>query len=181
MARSAGMRYDGGALASSGACGTDPTCTGESIPMGTQHGRPAAYLPDDSPTALVLGGGGARAAYQVGVLRGIARRHPDLRAPILTGTSAGAINAAFIASRRESFGVAVSQLVALWESLTPEHVFRVGAGSLARNVVRWGWRLVSGGLGAGEHTRGLVDTAPLLDLLRQRLGPDADGAIAGIE
>ena len=149
--------------------------------MGSHQGHPATHLPDDSPTALVLGGGGARAAYQVGVLRGIARRHPDLRAPILTGTSAGAINAAFIASHAGQFARAVTELVGLWESLTPERVFRVGVGSLGRNVVRWGWRLVSGGLGAGEHTRGLVDTAPLLDLLNERLTPAPDGAIAGIE
>ena len=42
--------------------------------------------------ALMLGGGGARGAYQAGVLRGIAKRHPQLRIPILTGISAGALN-----------------------------------------------------------------------------------------
>jgi NTE family protein len=133
------------------------------------------------PTAFVLGGGGARAAYQAGVLRGIARHHPDLHVPIFTGTSAGAINAAFIASHRERFAVAAGELVSLWQSLTPERVFRVGAGSLGRNVMRWGWRLLSGGFGTGEHTRGLVDTAPLMDLLRTGLSARDDGVIPGIE
>ena len=135
----------------------------------------------ERPTALVLGGGGARAAYQAGVLRGIARRHPDLRIPILTGISAGAINAAFLGAHPERFLVSAGELVDLWQSLTPERVFRVGAGSLGRNVLRWGWRLLSGGLATGEHTRGLVDTAPLLDLLRERLPSNDEGVITGIE
>ena len=154
---------------------------GTPVLTGMHHGGVGAPLVLDGATALVLGGGGARAAYQVGVLRGIARRHPELRAPILTGTSAGAINAAFIAAHTGQFALAVTELVALWQSLTPERVFRIGAGSLGRNVVRWGWRLVSGGLGAGEHTRGLVDTAPLRELLNERLIPAPDGAITGIE
>ena len=48
---------------------------------------------------LTLGGGGARGAYQVGFLRHVARRHPDLKVPILVGVSAGAINAAFLANQ----------------------------------------------------------------------------------
>ena len=143
--------------------------------------RAATQGIDGGPTAFVLGGGGARAAYQAGVLRGIARQHPDLHIPIFTGTSAGAINAAFIAGHRAPFATAAAELVALWQSLTPERVFRVGAGSLGRNVMRWGWRLLSGGLGTGEHTRGLVDTAPLMDLLREGLSARDDGMIAGIE
>lgn len=48
--------------------------------------------------ALMLGGGGARGAYQAGVLRGIARRHPGLNLDILTGISAGAVNTIFLAA-----------------------------------------------------------------------------------
>ncbi|MFM7299339.1 MAG: patatin-like phospholipase family protein, partial [Planctomycetota bacterium] len=63
-----------------------------------------------SKLALVMGGGGARAAYQAGVLRAIARRFPDLHLPILAGVSAGAINTAFLASREGSFGERVREL-----------------------------------------------------------------------
>jgi NTE family protein len=56
-----------------------------------------------SDFALVLSGGGARAAYQVGFLRALARRFPDLSPRIITGVSAGAVNAAYIANHFESF------------------------------------------------------------------------------
>jgi len=61
-------------------------------------GLTGAALPPDG-LALALSGGGARAAYQVGVLRGIATKLPHTRFSIITGVSAGAINAAFLASR----------------------------------------------------------------------------------
>ena len=53
---------------------------------------------NDGTLAIVLTGGGARAAYQVGFLRWMARNIPDMNIPILTGVSAGAINAAYLAS-----------------------------------------------------------------------------------
>ena len=55
--------------------------------------------PEPNDLALVLVGGGARAAYQVGFLGSLIKRHPDLRLPIITGTSAGAINAAYLAAQ----------------------------------------------------------------------------------
>src|SRR5712675_1140468 len=61
----------------------------------------------NSQLALVMSGGGARAAYQVGMLRWLARRHPDIHVPILTGVSAGAINAAFLASQVDPFPIGV--------------------------------------------------------------------------
>ncbi|HEY6210375.1 MAG TPA: patatin-like phospholipase family protein, partial [Gemmatimonadales bacterium] len=57
-------------------------------------------MPDSEGTALVLGGGGAHAAYQVGVLARIVERVPGLAFPILTGVSAGAINIAYLAAHR---------------------------------------------------------------------------------
>src|SRR4051794_19853100 len=63
---------------------------------GSDH--PMAAGPPASDLALVLSGGGARGAYQAGVLRRIAHRFPDLHFPIITGVSAGAINASFIAA-----------------------------------------------------------------------------------
>ena len=93
----------------------------------------------------MLDGGGARAAYQVGLLRWLARRHPDLRLRVVTGVSAGAINAAFLASHRGTFSSAVDALSAIWTSLTVDQVFRVDTRSLTGNLWHWGMRLVSGG------------------------------------
>ncbi len=139
-------------------------------------------MPVSGATALVLGGGGARGAYQAGVMRAIARIYPDLEFPILAGISAGAINTAFVAAHGTTFGQAADELASLWLSITPEQVYRVDAPSLTRNAVRWGWRLASGGMSdANEQTRGLVDTAPLRQLLRRALSNDADGTIDGIE
>lgn len=140
--------------------------------------KPHAAIGD--ATALVLGGGGARGAYQAGVLRAIGRRYPDLALPILTGISAGAINTTFLAAHAETLGRAADDLVALWRSITPEQVYDVDGRSLARNVMRWGWRLVSGGAKSGAETRGLVDTTPLLRSLRAAFSPSESGAIAGI-
>src|SRR3712207_4681774 len=107
--------------------------------------------PDYGELALVLTGGGARGAYQAGVLRYLATRFPELRIPILTGVSAGGVNVAHLASHRGTFPEAVDELVALWRGLTPEQVFRVDAPSLARNAARWGIRLASGGAGSGDR------------------------------
>jgi NTE family protein len=129
--------------------------------------------------ALVLGGGGARAAYQVGFLRVLAREVPGTLPGILTGVSAGAINAAYLATRQEPFPEKVQKLVDLWASLRITDVFRVDVPDLSWRVVRWGARLVSGGRPTLPTARSLVDTAPLRDLLGQRLAAD-DGRLTGI-
>lgn len=126
-----------------------------------------------------MGGGGARAAYQVGVLRGLARHLPDLSVPLITGVSAGAINAAHLAAHHGTFEQAMVELEALWSGLEARHVFRVDAPSLARIVFRWMWQLGSGGA-AGSGARGLVDTEPLREFLTEALHA-VDGEITGIE
>ncbi|HVS16123.1 MAG TPA: patatin-like phospholipase family protein [Thermoanaerobaculia bacterium] len=131
--------------------------------------------------ALVLAGGGARAAYQVGVLRGLVDRFPRLEIDIVTGVSAGAINAAFLASRAPDLRAAVDELQSLWRSLRPEHVFRVDSACLLRNLVGWGAGLISGGSALAPRMRGLVDTSPLRSLLERALPVRADGCIAGVE
>ena len=142
----------------------------------------AKIIPVSGASALVLGGGGARGAYQAGVLQAIARRYPDLEFPILAGISAGAINTAFLAAHGKTFAEAADELVRLWLSVTPEQVYRVDAVSLFRNVARWGVRLLSGGISySTDQTRGLVDTSPLTRLLSTALPKDADGTIGGIE
>ncbi len=129
----------------------------------------------------MLGGGGARGAYQAGVLRGIARRRPDLRFEILTGISAGAVNVIHLAAYEGSFSSAADWAASLWAGLTADQVFDVRGRSLLRNVFRWGARLASGGIGTGaEPMRGMVDTDPLRRFLHRSLTPAADGSIPGI-
>ena len=130
--------------------------------------------------ALVLTGGGARAAYQVGVLRCLARRLPQTRFDIITGVSAGAINAIFLASRRGPIGGIVDELGDVWSSLHLQEVIRIDAASLARNVFGWGAKLTSGGVSIPARVHGLVDTAPLRRLLERLFPGDAAGRIIGL-
>jgi NTE family protein len=126
----------------------------------------------------MLSGGGARGAYQVGVLRQLARELPALPA-ILTGVSAGGINAAYLAARGETFADAVDRLVDVWGSLHLDNVFRVDLRDLASRTMRWGGRLLSGGKYVMPPARSLVDTEPLRELLERLLG-SSGGPIPGI-
>lgn len=134
---------------------------------------------DTNDVALVMGGGGARAAYQVGVLRSIARRYPTLRFPILTGVSAGAINTAFLGNCTDDFDVALEALTKLWSELTTEKVFRSNAGSMLPTALRWVLRLASGGRHIAPTPRSMVDSAPLREFLLENLRAQ-DGVLTGI-
>jgi len=130
---------------------------------------------------LVMGGGGARAAYQVGFLRHVAREFPELTIPYITGVSAGAINAALLASHHGTFLQATEELNQLWGNLTVGDVFRVDARSLLWNLLKWIRQLVSGGLGGGPSAvRGLMNTQPLRNYLNDVLHP-VDGELTGIQ
>jgi NTE family protein len=129
--------------------------------------------------ALVLSGGGARGAYQTGVLRGLARRLPGLRFPIITGVSAGAINAAFIAAHPGTLAEATADLCEVWTSLQVEDVFRIDTPSLARHFTRWATRLAAGGSPMAPAVRGLVDSSPLHGTI-ERATATVDGEIIGI-
>ena len=130
--------------------------------------------------AIVLTGGGARAAYQVGYLRWIARNVPDVNFPIITGVSAGAINAAFLASYPGTQGEAIERLTTLWESLSVKQVFRVDTSSLLGNLAKWSVRLVSGGGAVAPVVRGLVDTDPLRHTLEAAFKISEDGMSRGV-
>src|SRR5438094_9166649 len=100
--------------------------------------------PPRGDVAIILSGGGARAAYQVGVLRGLSRHFPRARPLILAGESAGAINAAYLAAGSGTLPAAVEALARPWSQPTADQRFRVGVPSLARNALSWGTGLVSG-------------------------------------
>ena len=134
----------------------------------------------DPHLALVLTGGGARAAYQVGFLRHLASRYPDLSPGILTGVSAGGMIAAHLAARPGRFADSVDQLVDRWLSLRMADVFRVDPRELTMRMTRWGLRLVSGGVPVAPTARSLVDTTPLRDFVNRALTPADDGTIPGI-
>ncbi len=129
--------------------------------------------------ALVLSGGGARAAYQAGFLRYLAGQFPNLTPAIITGVSAGAVNAAYLAAHEGHFHDKVHDLSELWADLRVDNVFSADASALARNVFRWAIRLVSGGRHTALVSRSLVDTDPLRVLLRNVLNAD-DGRLPGI-
>jgi NTE family protein len=131
--------------------------------------------------ALALTGGGARAAYQVGMLRALAQMHPDFRFDVITGVSAGAINASYLAANFEGVTDAAEDLTCLWTRLEPADVFRVDAGSLLGRTAGWGMRLLSGGARLAPEPRGLVDTEPLRHLLRRVLQAAPDGTVPGIQ
>src|SRR5512139_193870 len=88
---------------------------------------------------LVLTGGGARAAYQVGALRALAEIAPAGPVPfdVLAGISAGAINAVVVATGAADFRGGTARLAETWRTLTPDRVYRTGAIKLAATGGRW--------------------------------------------
>ncbi len=128
--------------------------------------------------ALVLTGGGARGAYQAGFLRSLARQLPTLQIPIITGISAGAINAVYLAAGRGSFEESTHHLEKIWTGLQISDVFRVDLRSIARSLARWGARIAAGGM-VRPRVTALLDNQPLAFLLKRTLGT-VDGEITGI-
>ncbi len=115
--------------------------------------------------ALVLAGGGARAAYEVGVLSAIAERAPGLEFPILTGVSAGAINAVYLAAQTGTLSVALAALRDHWSHLTVDRVYRIQPWRLARVLLRGVTGTLLGTGGDAAVVRGLLDMSPLRDSL----------------
>lgn len=122
---------------------------------------------------LVLSGGGARAAYQVGVLAAIADlarqrgRGAENPFPVVCGTSAGAINAAVLAGGAQNFVERVDRLVAVWSQFHAQQVYRAEVSDMLLSGARWismisiGWLLATGRL----RPRSLLNNAPLRQLL----------------
>lgn len=121
---------------------------------------------------LILPGGGARGAYQVGVLKALAEMLPAQRLPfpIVSGVSAGAINAGVIASHADDFSRAITRLEHFWGHLHCSQVYRCG---WRHNLVRglhWLAAMTLGGLGVA-NPRSLLDNRPLARLLESELDP----------
>jgi NTE family protein len=119
---------------------------------------------------LVLPGGGARAAYQVGVLRALADLLPARTAnpfPVVTGTSAGAVNATAIAVHADRFRVAIGNLERVWRNFQVGQVFRADAGSMLRSGLHWLLAMISGGW-LLPPPKSLLDNSPLRELLREQ-------------
>ena len=131
-------------------------------------------------TGLVLTGGGARAAYQVGVLKAIAELLPDKTRnpfPIICGTSAGAINAVSLACYSRDFGQAVQYLRQVWEGFHAHHVYRADPLGIGKTGAHWLGALMAGWI-VKTAPKSLLDNAPLADLLRRTLNlNDIDAAL----
>jgi len=129
----------------------------------------AITAPIKSKTALVLTGGGARAAYQVGVLKAVRELLPlpDKNPfPILCGTSAGAVNAATLAVFSDNFDAAVGNLLEVWEHFHVHHVYRSDPVGVARVGARW---LAAVMLLSRTSPVALLDNSPLAEVLSRTL------------
>jgi NTE family protein len=122
---------------------------------------------------LVLTAGGARGAYQAGVLKRIgqlaALRDRPSPFAIITGASAGAINGTMLAARSAQFHDATSVLADLWAQVEMKQVVRTGAASLTIGGLRWLRDLSLGGFLVGAGARALLDATPLRDLIARNL------------
>ena len=122
---------------------------------------------------LVLTGGGARAAYQAGVLDGISEilgeHNQELPFKVLTGISAGSINAAFLASHAQSFALATEKAADLWVNLTHNSIMSTDMASLSLMIAKWIRNLSLGGMYSGPRITHVIDTDPLLKLLNSQI------------
>ena len=126
--------------------------------------------PRKGPCAVVLPGGGARAAYQIGVLKAIAEFSPSDHSPfpIICGTSAGAINAAVLASHAHEFAHGVTRLEQFWASMHCARIYRTDGWTVFKSGLHWIATMVSGGL-LKLQPRSLLDNEPLRGFLEQTL------------
>ncbi len=127
-----------------------------------------------SQLGLILTGGGARAAYQAGVLKGIAELLPrgaGCPFPVITGTSAGAVTAVALASDPAHFRQAVFAIERVWRGFRVNHVFKADAVSVLRSGLHWMLALLTAGW-LVHPPRSLFDNTPLWDLLRAELNFD---------
>ena len=134
-----------------------------------------------STTGLILTGGGARAAYQVGVLRAVHRIRQEAGAPpgnpypVLAGTSAGALNAAALATDADDADAGIAKLVRVWENMHVEQVYRTDSFGVIRTGAKWltmmsmGWAIARM---RKLRPRSMLDNTPLRGLLAEMIDLD---------
>ncbi len=121
---------------------------------------------------IIMSGGGARAAYQVGVLKALARILPHGQPnpfPVICGASAGAVNATALAVYANNFQQAVRRLERVWANFHVEQVFRSDLRGMVSNWARWWASFLSGGVGGRQYPMSMFDRAPLQALLGRYL------------
>jgi NTE family protein len=133
----------------------------------------------ENALGLVMTGGGARGAYQVGILKRIGeikrvQTHGN-PFPIIGGASAGAINGSALAVGSDDFALATKVLAHVWSGLRPSDIFRCDVLSQARNSLTWMLDLSFGGILGGGKARSLLDATPLRHLLTAHLHCDRIG------
>ena len=138
-------------------------------------------MPAAPSTGLILTGGGARAAYQVGVLRAVHRIRQEAGAPpgnpypVLAGTSAGALNAAALATDADDADAGIAKLVRVWENMHVEQVYRTDSFGVIRTGAKWltmmsmGWAIARM---RRLRPRSMLDNTPLHSLLAEMIDLD---------
>jgi len=125
--------------------------------------------PNETSAGLILSGGGARAAYQAGVLKAVSEILGEpKRSPfsIITGTSAGAINAAAVASNNHQFDYGTKRLLEVWGNFTPQQVYNTDFKALSKNALRWIWNILRPTQDI-QQPLSLLDNTPLKVLLEE--------------
>jgi NTE family protein len=126
---------------------------------------------DLTKTALVLPGGGARGAFQVGVLKALAEMLPKSSAnpfSVVSGTSAGAVNSVVLASRAEHLRSAVAELEQVWAHFRCHQVYKTDHLTMLKSSLHWMFSIVLGGWLVGTP-KSLLDNAPLRELLSRNV------------
>lgn len=123
----------------------------------------------ESQLGIVLSGGGSRAAFQVGVLKAIVEMKLPIRGSIISGLSAGAINAAFLGSQIHQPDQATLRLEQLWSSLSTDQVFSTRIFDLLKTGFKLIWDLSFGGIHHHTSTRALLKTEALRTLLQKHV------------
>jgi NTE family protein len=130
----------------------------------------------ENALGLVMTGGGARGAYQAGVLKRIGEikrvQTQGNPFPIIGGTSAGAINGSALAAGSDNFALVTKVIARLWSELRPSDIFHCDVLSQARNSLTWILDLSFGAFIGGGNARSLLDATPLRHYLSARLNCD---------
>ena len=123
-------------------------------------------------TGIIMSGGGARAAYQVGALKAIATMLPQKASnpfEIISGTSAGAINAAALATHAYNFSKSVQRLHLIWSGFHAHQVFKTDTLSIMKTGLNWFSAMFTAGMSRRRGSLHLLDRSPLYKLLQQHI------------